>query len=229
MHPDLKNLLRLAESDIEISRCQQATAAVHAGIKGAVLATQKAQAAVDAASEGLHALGIELVQLRDKAVLYARQKNGAERALNAGVGDAAAAIRQMERCDQLIDQNETDQLCSLDREEDEQARLAQLTVQLAKAKAGHLTLREAKPEALKKISEALSKANRSRKASTGGLPGHMLKKYDGLKARRGVAVALFVDGACKTCHTVPPHRIALDIKNDRVETCGRCGRWLVPA
>ena len=59
--------------------------------------------------------------------------------------------------------------------------------------------------------------------------GQLLRRYDAIRAKRGVALVPVVNGTCQGCHiNIPPQLYNTVVQLKSIEVCPRCNRILYP-
>jgi predicted nucleic acid-binding Zn-ribbon protein len=119
----------------------------------------------------------------------------------------------------------------MERREPVDARLADLSEQLATLEARRRVTTGALQGAEAAVDEELARLQGARATAAGSVPGELLTSYDQLRAHLGgVAVARLVANRCDGCHLTLP-AVELDrirhLPADEVVTCEQCGRILV--
>jgi predicted nucleic acid-binding Zn-ribbon protein len=168
----------------------------------------------------------ELVQeVRQMAVQVDKSREKLGRARNER--EQNAATRELEELRRLqkdreeeigkLAMLETAAAKSKEEAETEHARIAQ---QLADSESG-VAQKLVEIETLK-IDKAAS-----RKRLAGKLPKNVLNRYDVIRQRRGVAIALTQNGTCQACHmSLPPQLFQRILRDEALELCPNCQRIL---
>jgi predicted nucleic acid-binding Zn-ribbon protein len=90
--------------------------------------------------------------------------------------------------------------------------------------AGEVKEREAQIERLKK---ELEERAGGRNEVAGKLPGELVRRYEQIRSRRGVALAAVKDGTCQGCHMKLNSQNLLEVKKGKdVVVCDGCSRIL---
>jgi hypothetical protein len=110
LNPELEQLVALADLDDEIARHQKARADALAAVPTADKVVAAAVAAHDAAKAALAAHAPKESAIDRQMDDYKVQRGRAVRALETGMGDAAAAERQQAQCEAILDRLETELL-----------------------------------------------------------------------------------------------------------------------
>jgi predicted nucleic acid-binding Zn-ribbon protein len=154
------------------------------------------------------------------------ERRKAVTALEAGMGDAAAAERQRQTCAHRIDDLETEILEAMEQREEDDEALAARTEEAAAAAAareeGEATMG---PELEGVIAES-ARLVASREEHTPNLPAYEREQYRRLLARKKYALARLVDRTCTACQSTVPYQIRNDLQQGRLVNCENCARWL---
>jgi predicted nucleic acid-binding Zn-ribbon protein len=157
---------------------------------------------------------------------FEQQRDRAVRALEMGMGDAAAAERQRQTCAHRIDDLETEILEAMEQREEDDEALAARTEEAAAAAAareeGEATMG---PELEGVIAES-ARLVASREEHTPNLPAYEREQYRRLLARKKYALARMVDRTCTACQSTVPYQIRNDLHQGRLVNCENCARWL---
>jgi len=79
----------------------------------------------------------------------------------------------------------------------------------------------------KELREMVQQWQRAREELLKGVPPNLLRLYEGLKRKRGFAVALVKGEVCQGCFMHIPPQLYNDIlRNDKIHTCPNCQRIL---
>jgi predicted nucleic acid-binding Zn-ribbon protein len=158
---------------------------------------------------------------------YSGQRKAAERIVESGNESANTALKQIEKCQSLIDTTETKVLMLIEEDEALDSQVAATKNQIAETTR---VLHQAKIHAKETISVGkkqftIASSHRNKVRTT--LPDYLVTRYDTLFTRRGTAVAYLRDSACSSCHSVSSASCLAEIARGRLASCRRCGRWLV--
>jgi predicted nucleic acid-binding Zn-ribbon protein len=155
-------------------------------------------------------------------------RKAALRVLETGVGNADAAQRQLERCDQLIDESESAMLEVLEAQDGAQRALAQATEQLERAQKELAQGQARLPSVITRAEGEVATLRAERETWYQKLPGELRSRYDGFRARGRYAVARIKSGGCEACgYSVQPQML-LDLQRGRLVVCHGCHRWFSP-
>jgi predicted nucleic acid-binding Zn-ribbon protein len=159
-------------------------------------------------------------ELRDK-------KASATRVLETGAGDAAAAQRQVERCDALIDDAETQLLGLLDVIEAARKQLAAATAERARADHVLETARAEMPPRIADLRAREATAAAEVATRLSALPAELRARYSGLRDKGRWPVARVKGGKCDACSMTAQPQTMVDLKRGRLLECHGCRRWLL--
>ena len=228
MHPDLATLLVVHEEDQTLEK-------LHQSMKKAQQRLLASESEVKAASQHLEdrqnaakRTRLEELALQDKVRTYEHQRNMAVRALEQGAGTADAAERQIEQCDRILDDAETqilqlmeDQERITDEIEAAQSALAAVTEVLTEHERDV-------PGEIQGYRAEYQQHKTRRTEAFARLEPDKQERYKKLRERRGSAVALIKDKSCHRCGRVVQSQHLGDILKGKIMPCHGCARWLIP-
>jgi predicted nucleic acid-binding Zn-ribbon protein len=208
--------------EAELAKARAALAEAEAALATATSGVAEAQALVDANRADERAAQRRLDELKQKHA-------SAIRILETGAGDAAAAERQLENCERLIDETETAMLEVLEAQDHVKGTLAAAQERRATAEATAGRARTEVPPKVEELTAAIADLGGRVDAELAALPADIRKRYQALRAAGKWPVAHVKDGSCAACRmTVPPQKVT-EVKKGRLEECNGCKRWLVMA
>jgi predicted nucleic acid-binding Zn-ribbon protein len=213
---------KLAKLAAEIAAANEQLATLERALVAAQTAQTEAQAEVDRQKAEERATQRRLDEL-------ATSRKAALRVLETGVGNAEAAQRQLERCDELIDETESAMLEVLEAQDRagralEQAKAAAATA-LAQATRGRTEL----PAAVAAAQAEQATLGTEREARHKELHPEIRTRYDGFRARGRYALARIKSGGCEACGIAVQPQMVADLGRGRLVACHGCHRWLLPA
>ncbi|HMV69275.1 MAG TPA: hypothetical protein PKA64_20700 [Myxococcota bacterium] len=186
-----------------------------------------------AATERHAALVAELDAMRranvaDEAELdhYEHQRKAAVRSLETGLGNPAAAERQLAACRDAIDTLETRILERMDQREARVAEADAAARDLAALREVNVGKRAELSAQLEALRAEQTAAVALRASLAEQLPREERHTYLQLVKTRATALATLRDKACSACGAVPPLQVAANILKGAIGTCTVCGRWL---
>lgn len=168
----------------------------------------------------------ELIDREEEAVRYSKSK--LQQAKSAK--EFAAASREVDNKRRSITEREAEMKKVLAAMEATTSNLAQHEQDVAKLRA---SVEAEEAQLLGKLRELQAEAE----AQAGGrdelaaqLPKPLLKKYETVQKRRGIAVVPVVEGVCQGCFmTLPPQLNNVLARFESIESCPACNRLLYRA
>jgi len=158
---------------------------------------------------------------------YEKRRSQAERALESGMGDAAAADRQVQQCSSIIDELETRQLDEMEASEacDQAVKAAEAALEAAElSRAEHAKL---SPPIIDDLLARRAVAQAERDALFPLLHPEVANRYTVLRRTKTVAVSLMRDSTCIPCRRTVAMAEAAEVRRGRLKACRACGRYLV--
>jgi len=157
---------------------------------------------------------------------YTDRRDSAQRAIDGGMGDYDANMRQIEEVGRILDDLETSILeqmevqDSLEHAIDQaQALVQQREQELAEADA-------TKAELVAELEDKRAALLEHRAAEMAKLPAELTERYEAFRARGRRAVAYIVDKACNACNRDLMPQQFIELQRERLITCRNCKRWL---
>lgn len=228
MHPDLQRLARADAIDRERRRVTRARDALQQGHVEARDAVVAAEAGLEDAEQALQQAREEERALNRKLHQYRQRRDSAVRILESGAGDPDSAQRQLDQCDQILDQTETELLELMERQDTLQAARDRAVGTLDAAKQALARLDAETPPRVAELQADLERMASERDAELAALDALTRDRYLELLRRKGNAVAPIDGGACQSCRMVVQAQHLADIKRGLIVPCRGCHRWLVP-
>lgn len=228
MHPDLLHLAELNRVDLELDRVSVELEAARRASGEAATAQGEATRARDAARTALDEARTREGALIRKLDAYKSRKAGALRVLETGVGDPDAAEKQIEQCDTILDDTETELLYLM--EELDRLRLGLDASERALTASGvsRADVDRESPARIAALEAEQAALQGRRDGLFAELPHDLKQRYPPVRKRRRTAVArVAADGSCSGCRMQVQLQQIADIKRGLVETCRGCGRWLL--
>lgn len=189
-------------------------------------AVDDAQAHLDEVNAALATLRKEERHHDDELRRLAGLKSSAENALAQGHGDPAGAERQIQRCNDLIDEHETAQLELYERRDTLESQHDEAAIALETAQAALTADRERLEPNIDAWNRAIADIETERATHRAALAADIRSQYDDLVARKKFALAALSGDACTACHTVVPLQRGADVRQGRMVMCSGCARWL---
>jgi predicted nucleic acid-binding Zn-ribbon protein len=222
---------------VPIALLEEQEAALATHLRNAEVRVEKQRAIVARARERLAALDADLERNR-KAEREAQEeirkaqslRSSAQRALDQGLGNAAAVEHQLATCAATLDRAETEVLELMMARDELTPIRAGVAKELDDAAAALTALEaETKPAVAAWKAEA-QRAAAERQALRAKLPRDLGAAYDAVVARRGSGLARVVDKVCTACARAVPSQRLIDVRAGRLVQCDGCSRWLwIPA
>lgn len=165
----------------------------------------------------------ELARREEDAVRQAKAKLQQSR----NTKDFAAATREVENKRRMISEREEELVKVISAMETTRAQLAQREKDVD-ALRQHVTTEEATVQAkMSEVQSELSQHESGREAIASQLPRDLLRRYEQVQRRRGIALVPVVDGSCKGCFmSLPPQLNNIIARGTSLESCPSCQRLL---
>jgi len=228
MSVDLEQLARLSDLDVALTRAEAALKEARASVASAEAALAAAVSERDEVrAEFTTAKQTEREANRRLAQYHTRLQR-AEKVLETGVGDPAAAERQRVQCLEIIDGIETEVLEALEVQEDIQPRLDAANERVAAAERAVVEARQSGPERVASLVDEIGELRVAHDDIHGTLDREIRGRYDLLRSRKPPAVARIRNDACAMCMYTVPKQATIEMRRGRLVTCRGCGRWLYP-
>jgi predicted nucleic acid-binding Zn-ribbon protein len=227
MNEELRILAKLDADDRQIRSIEQAVVKINADIDHAATKLRKANAHRASIAESIAANKKEQHAHNHKIRLYQDRRASAVRILEQGSADPTTAERQITQCEAILDDTETLLLEALEARDTLDTDEAQAQASVTACEESLAGLRAAAPNALADNKVVLVQLRKSRNAEFAKLDTQVGKRYEAMVQRKGTAVSVVLNGACKTCQRVATQQIVSDIRRGLVVQCRGCHRWLV--
>jgi predicted nucleic acid-binding Zn-ribbon protein len=165
----------------------------------------------------------ELARRDEEAVRQAKAKLQQSR----NTKDFAAANREVENKRRMIAEREEELIKVMGALEQTRAQLAQREKDVA-ALREHVASEEAAIAAKNaELRAELEQQEGGRQAIASQVPGELLRRYEQVQRRRGIALVPVVDGSCKGCFmSLPPQLNNIIARGTSLESCPSCQRLL---
>jgi predicted nucleic acid-binding Zn-ribbon protein len=165
----------------------------------------------------------ELIKREEEAVRQAKAKLQQSR----NTKDFSAASREVDNKRRIISEREDELMKVIDAMDATRARLGQRETDVA-ALREKVTAEEA--EVAVKVAELrkeMATHESGRGAVASQVPRDLLRRYEQVQKRRGMALAPVVEGMCKGCFmSLPPQLGNIIARGTSIETCPSCQRLL---
>jgi hypothetical protein len=166
-----------------------------------------------------------LIKAEEEAVRHAKAKLQQSR----NTKDYHAASREVDNKRRAISEREDELVKVLDVIEQTRPRLAEREKDVAELRErvqGEAAQIDVK---LRELRSEIDGAEGGRQALASQLQPTLLKRYETVQKRRGIALVPVVDGTCKGCFmSLPPQLSNIIARGTSLETCPSCHRLLYP-
>jgi len=165
----------------------------------------------------------ELVRRDEEAVRQAKSKLQQSR----NTKDFAAANREVENKRRMISEREEELIKVISAMEATRAQLEQREKDV-EALRQHVATEEATVASrTAELTSELEQQESGREAIASQVPRELLRRYEQVQRRRGIALVPVVDGICKGCFmSLPPQLSNIIARNTTLESCPSCQRLL---
>jgi len=186
----------------------------------AMLAQERAQLAE---TEAWRAEQEEMVKREEEAVRQAKIKLQQSR----NTKDYQAASREVDNKRRMISEREDELVKVIEAIEQTRARLTQREGDVEQLRQ-HVQAEEAQIAVkVAELQKEIEGAEGGRQELAGKIPRDLLRRYETVLKRRGVALVPVVDGVCKGCFmTLPPQLSNIIARGTTLESCPSCHRLL---
>ena len=229
MHPELVQIAKTAALDREIATLDAQVARHERALRVAQEAVEAVQHAIGDVDHELSLNKHQEGQINKDIEKLQRRRASATRVLDGTVtaGDPAAAQRQLEQCNDLLDDRETEVLEVLEQRDEILARRQSLHESLAEKKEVLLAAQSSTPEAVSRLKETRLTLASSRQEAFSVLPQEVQRRYNDMTRRRGTPIATIIKQACSACHFTVAAQHRSDLARGLIVPCKSCGRWLI--
>ena len=227
MHPDLERLGRVHELDRQLRKLDEGARKQRAILIDSKAAMQRLAEQFDDLNRQVSASKTTEHEAQRKAKRYQDRRSSAQRMLDQGMGDPDAAQRQVEQCNEILDELDTDLLeqmeCqdALDAQHASNAAARQATQDVQEAAAVSV------PKILADLSTKRAKVQSERDGTYAPLENDLKYKYEQLVVKKRTAVAILEKGVCSSCQIVVQNQQISDLKRGLIKPCRGCHRWLI--
>jgi predicted nucleic acid-binding Zn-ribbon protein len=165
----------------------------------------------------------DLVKREEEAVRQARAKLQASR----NTRDYGAANREVENKRRSVAEREEELGRVRSAMETSRNAISTNETEVARLQAELATEESTVAARVAELEIEVRKFDAERKALTDQLPADLLKRYDTVQKRRGIALAPVANGICQGCHmSLPPQLNNIIARLSSIETCPSCNRLL---
>ena len=204
---------RLAEM---VGRVRQTTAEVSEA-KAALAEIEAAVAAVQEEERTLNRRMEEYILRRDRT----------RGLIDAGkVSDFITASRQLDQCEQIVDELETEVLDRMERREELEGKSAAAGARLAAGRAADTEARQPYHQEAPTLKSRIETLTAQRVPLLGRLNPDYRRQYSDLRGRGKLALCNITDAACSACHETPPPQVIIEVgAGTRIHSCRGCQRF----
>lgn len=233
MHPDLEGLLTLQAKDQDVTKSEQALAALEPDARRLDEQLAVAQRALDGARRAIDDARRRKEELEGKIASYKSMQEQRRQKLEwvRGAKEASTLMAELDLTRTVLAKEEAEFMRSGDAVHEAERKAAEAEKALGTVREAQAPERAALAERREAALAELRRAQEVRTAATRGVNGTLLSRYE--RIRRGKApLALYAlhGDACGHCFTaVPTQRRVLIQRGASIETCEACGVLLYSA
>lgn len=233
MHPDLEGLLTLQAKDQDVTKSEQALAALEPDVRRLDEQLASAQRTVDTALRAIDDAKRRKDELEGKIANYKSMQEQRRQKLEwvRGAKEASTLMAEIDLTRTVLAKEEAEFMRSGDAVHEAERKAAEAEKALHAVREAQAPERAALAEKREAALAELRHAQEIRIQATGGVNGTLLSRYE--RIRRGKApLALYAlhGDACGHCFTaVPTQRRVLIQRGASIETCEACGVLLYSA
>jgi uncharacterized protein len=163
------------------------------------------------------------IKREEEAVRQARSKLQASR----NTRDYGAANREVENKRRSVTEREDELLKVITAMEQTRSNIAINEAEVDKLRAQVESDEAAIAAKVAELAVEAEKFQGQRTLLTKGLPAELMKRYDTVQKRRGIALAAVLNGICQGCHmSLPPQLSNILARMQTLESCPSCQRLL---
>jgi uncharacterized protein len=227
VHPDLEGLLTLQAKDQDVTKSEQALAALEPDVRRLDEQLAGAQRTVDAAYRAIDDAKRRKDELEGKIASYKTMQEQRRQKLEwvRGAKEASTLMAEIDLTRTVLAKEEAEFMRSGDAVHESERKAAEAEKALTVVREAQAPERAALAEKREGALAELRHAQEIRSQATGGVNGTLLSRYE--RIRRGKApLALYAlhGDACGHCFTaVPTQRRVLIQRGASIETCEACG------
>lgn len=230
MHPELVAISNLWQADVAVDRLRAELDQLVAAEKSANEAVASLEATQAKKRAELEELRKQERALSRELDSYTERRNRTRAMLDNGTApDYAAAERQLNQCNTIIDDLENRGLTLLDGLEGLDAELKALAYDLVRANNKRAEVAAARAARQGPAQAELTEAQAHREHVAAELPNHWRSPYAELRRKRRPALVNMDGETCSVCFTrVPPQRIVEVRMGRAVHVCPGCQGFILP-
>lgn len=233
MHPDLDGLLTLQAKDQEVTKSEQALAALEPDVRRLDEQLAVAQRALDGARRAIDDAKRRKDELEGKIASYKSMQEQRRQKLEwvRGAKEASTLMAELDLTRTVLAKEEAEFMRSGDAVHEAERKAAEAEKALTAVGEAQAPERDALAEQRETVLAELRRAQEVRAEATRSVNAALLSRYE--RIRRGKApLALYAlhGDACGHCFTaVPTQRRVLIQRGASIETCEACGVLLYSA
>lgn len=227
MHPDLERLGRVHQLDRQLRKLDDGARKQRAILVDAKAEIQRLAGQLDELNHQVAASKTTEHEAQRKAKRYHDRRASAQRVLDQGMGDPDAAQRQVEQCNEILDDLDTDLLEQMERQDTLEGQHTANAAARQAAQDFEDAAALSVPKILADLATKRAKVQSERDGTYAPLDNDMKYKYEQLVEKKRTAVALLEKGVCSSCQIVVQNQQISDLKRGLIKPCRGCHRWLV--
>ncbi|MED5371947.1 MAG: C4-type zinc ribbon domain-containing protein [Myxococcota bacterium] len=227
MHEDSLKLEALWRKDLARDALLEESRGLKARIADRAEAAVKAEQVLSEATARLAELKTQEKEVHRQAETYEKQRDRAQRSIDQGIGDYEAATAQFQKCSQILDDLETQELELMEALDEATEALERATQTQALVSSQHQGAQRAYDDRYPSLKAEFDAATAERDAAREGIWRDLLQRYDNLRKKRRPAIVPVNGDACGGCNMqvnatdLSDHRRAVEVM-----FCRHCGRIL---
>lgn len=227
MHPDLEALLTLQAKDQEVTRSEQALAALEPDVQRLDEQLAVAQRALDAARRGIDDAQRRRNELEGKIASYRTMQEQRRQKLEwvRGAKEASTLMAELDLARSVLVKEEAEFMRSGDAVHEAERKAAEAEKALAAVRDAQAPERESLAARREAVMDELMQAQGVRTAATRDVNGALLVRYERIRQGKAPLALYALHGdACGHCFTaVPTQRRVLIQRGASIEACEACG------
>ncbi len=230
MHPEIANLLKLQETELEIQRLNNRIELLPRQLAELEAKLNSTLQALETNKQGIAQTVLDKKKL-EMMIQDLEQKNSKYRGQLTDVktnDQYKALLHEIDFNDSQIRKIEDDILVLMERDDELRKDSKKLEQQLQSERALVEAEKKAAEAEVTKDRKALKDLHDSRGSTMQSVSEEVLSMYQRIvKARKGVALARVADESCQACHVrIRPHVISQVMSGDTILLCDSCNRIL---
>jgi predicted nucleic acid-binding Zn-ribbon protein len=227
VHPDLEALLTLQAKDQEVTRSEQALAALEPDVQRLDEQLAVAQRALDAARRGIDDAQRRRNELEGKIASYRTMQEQRRQKLEwvRGAKEASTLMAELDLARSVLVKEEAEFMRSGDAVHEAERKATEAEKALAAVRDAQAPERESLAARREAVMDELMQAQGVRTAATRDVNGSLLVRYERIRQGKAPLALYALHGdACGHCFTaVPTQRRVLIQRGASIEACEACG------